>query len=159
MRLESAEIAAMTVAGLQSLSPNADRLKTLIDAFRNILQIYETVTVNDEYKDHSLCMSFSRQLLRRIIALLEHMDDFGSVDKRGVLIELPLPSMPQLEPNPVWRIESGNRQAFGEEIASAMQFLTELGEDLPLETTCEAWKWISAFCAVLAYNVNNITPS
>lgn len=99
------------------------------------------------------------QMMRRIIALLESLDDFDAVDKRGVRIELLLPTMPGLEPNPVWRIESTNRQMVGEKIVSALHFLTDLGQDLPLETTCEAWKWIYTVCNVLDYNVGNVTSS
>ena len=149
MLVDSAAVAAATVSALLELNVHSQ----FRDNVEEILIVLENITVCDTYTEQARAMSCARHMLRRVLALLDNIEDCSKVDKNSIVAEVPLAAMPQLESNPVWAIAASSRSSFASCVTDALRSLDALRRDVPVEMNCELWLWIRDFCLNLDYNL------
>lgn len=142
-------LCALTVAraaadALQAKCRTQLEIEKVADDLEVLKEVLAQVRVTDAYQEHAAMTAFCHRVLWSTRGLLLKWTVTGTS-----LQELPVPKMPALPNNGIWKITHPNKEMYLGEVTAGLNFL--LAEQHTLQG--QPWDWLFQFVHQLEYSL------
>ena len=137
-------VARAAAEALQAKCRTKSDIGQLADDLEVLKEVLAQVYVTDKYPEHAAMTAFCHRVLFSTRGLLLDWTVTGTI-----LQELPVPKMPALPNNGIWKIIHPNKEMYLSEVTAGLNFL--LAQQNTLQG--QPWDWLFEFVHQLEYSL------